>query len=301
MLQPRNLGADKLFKYKIGLAVIGVFTIGITVAALVLAGGAKQDTETEKAANRVATKLDAYIMKNYRIPDKLSDTGAASKDTKNITYKKLSESQYEFCVIYKTASSGYTNPVDQVVSRGMYDSYGGSSSYGSDGTESSYLYISTTHKKGPNCQKIMPYGVSEDYQFDDSPLDISDYQFDESSTPSVISDPKEAAMASAEQDTVCYISGYASHYSAEVQKVETADGGPVVPTTTQDIILTLRPHEKAPDLQLTLKKGDVNVFDRDCTGQTISSFKKGDHVTVFFDNGDSYMLDAVVNFSRSSY
>jgi type II secretory pathway pseudopilin PulG len=187
---PAN-GPRRLRYYQVGLGVIGLFTVILAIVVLVMAGGAKQDTKTEAAANKAATKLDSYITAHQRIPATLSEAGVKDAPS-TITYKKISNASYRFCINYKSASSGYnTSSITDVVNRGVYQSDFSSSSYGdySSGT-TSYLYISPTHKKGANCQTVEPY--------------IDTTSFQSQSSIDTVTDPKAAAILSGEQDTVCY-------------------------------------------------------------------------------------------------
>jgi hypothetical protein len=100
---------------------------------------------------------------------------------------------------------------------------------------------------------------------------------------------------------VCYISGFATHYSGTVTSVATADGGPIVPTTTQDIVVKVQPHGATPsgEQTITISAYGFNVFDSRCTGLNHAEFAVGDEVSVFLDNSGQYMPDAIVNFSHN--
>jgi type II secretory pathway pseudopilin PulG len=152
---------DRLAKYKIGLAVIGLFTLVILIMVLAQAGAAKQDKETYDKANKVANKLNSYIDDKQRIPASLNVTGVKDiPDT--ITYKRISTTKYRFCVTYKADSSGF-NATD-IETQLIYGAYGGGDydSYKPD----DFLYIDSHHKKGENCQTIKPY-IYQENTYDD--------------------------------------------------------------------------------------------------------------------------------------
>jgi len=100
------------------------------------------------------------------ISESLEEAGIKSVPS-TITYEKKSESEYEFCMTYKEASKtsglGITSSLSgealtQLSQKSdtelnYYDSY-----------QPSSLYISYEHKKGKNCQTVVPYGTgSYDY------------------------------------------------------------------------------------------------------------------------------------------
>lgn len=145
-----------LRKYQIGLAVLGVAALIMLVLVLVQAQAAKADSATYDAAQKAASKLESYTSRNDAIPDSLSAAGVSdAPDT--IKYTKLSETQYKFCVTYKSSSGFSSSDVESRVLSGAYGSAYSSAQTSSDSQESSYLYISSTHKKGETCQTIKPY------------------------------------------------------------------------------------------------------------------------------------------------
>lgn len=155
---------SKLRPYAIGLAVIGLFTFVLLVMVLTMGSLAAKDAKTDKAAQSIADKLNSYVTEKNKIPDNLQDVGAQNvPDT--ITYKKLSEQSYKFCITYRTKSSGFdaTEALSEVASAEGAGS-GDSSDY--SGTHDDYyLIIPTSHKKGQTCQTINSFsygGISND-------------------------------------------------------------------------------------------------------------------------------------------
>ena len=283
--RPAGGPAAVLQRYRVGLGVVALFTLFVVLAVLIMAGGARQDAHTDKAANDASTKLEQYINDKQAVPDNLAQAGV--KDVPHsITYKKLSDSSYRFCATYKSASKSIASSgVLDVVSRGLSPIDTGS--YGDTGSDTSYLYINPDHKKGANCQKVTPYI--------NAPVTVNS-----SSSLSTITEPKQASIASGNQQTVCQISGYATHYSGTIKSVATADGRPIVPTVTQDIVLQVTPSGDSPagDQTIQLTNIGFNVFDSSCTALTHGSLAIGDYVSVFLDNSDQYMPGAIVDFSR---
>jgi hypothetical protein len=158
----------RLFKYKVGLGVLGLITLGFVVFAVVQAQNSKQDAKTHEAAVEIAEKLNNYVSTNQEIPDSL-DTVGASDVPSTITYRKLSDESYRFCITYKADSGSLdaTSAVNQAIS-GYYGQ-----SYESP-EEGSSLYISYLYKEGENCQTITPVIYDSNY-FDDY---FNDYNFD---------------------------------------------------------------------------------------------------------------------------
>jgi len=145
-----NLNYRGIIKFKIGLGVIGLFTVVMLVLVLMQAGATKQDAQTDKLANSMADSLNNYTDSNFAIPASLRAAGI-KKTSPYITYTKLSDSKYKFCVTYKTTSSDFdpSAAVSNALMGGVSSYYGGD--YTSDNTD---LYLPTSHHKGVNCQTV---------------------------------------------------------------------------------------------------------------------------------------------------
>lgn len=153
-------------KYYIGLLALGILTLGLTMYVITIGLQSSQDVKTEKFANSAATTLGSYITRNQEIPASLSATGITNIPS-TVTYNKLSEKQYKFCVNYK-ADKGYgsgdiTNVVTGTLMSQMYSGYDDSS--GSKAPETS-LYLNYSHKKGEECHTVEPY-IAKTSSFDD--------------------------------------------------------------------------------------------------------------------------------------
>lgn len=146
-----------LFKYQVGLAVLGVFVASMAIVLLVQAGATKEDTRTFKSAEKIAEKLDNYIYDKQQIPKSLKDAGISDENSK-ITYKKLSDKKYEFCVTYRAKGNSIdgTSLLTSVI-------FGYVSSYDDSDYEQSRIYLSPSHDKGENCQTAKPY-INDDVQ-----------------------------------------------------------------------------------------------------------------------------------------
>lgn len=150
-------------KYYIGFGVIAVAVLGLTIFTMSLASAAKQDKQTIEKARDIADKLNDYTSKEAKIPENLDEVGASDvPDT--IKYTKKSESQYEFCISYKSASDYSTPDLTSAVTGPLLGGYSSSLNdyYADTELSSSYkpssLYISSySHKKGEDCQIIEPY------------------------------------------------------------------------------------------------------------------------------------------------
>lgn len=156
--------SQPITKYKIGLAVVGLFTVAITIWALAQAGATKQDNNTYNTANNIANKLNSYTESNDTAPYSLSYAGVNNPPS-TITYTRLSDSSYRFCIYYKTASSNFdaSSAESDLFTSSVSDSnsYSGSLDYGANG----YLFIDTSHHKGNNCQVVNLYTDSTNFQY----------------------------------------------------------------------------------------------------------------------------------------
>ncbi|HSX36241.1 MAG TPA: hypothetical protein VLH84_04900 [Patescibacteria group bacterium] len=148
----------QLFKYKVGLGIIGVFVLVMAVFVLLQADNAKKDIATDKAANDIAQKLNDYVDTQQTIPESL-DTAGIKDVPDTITYQRLSDSSYKFCVKYKSASTGLDSTT-LLQAATSFDTTGSGftdSSQPDPVSNPSSLYISANHKKGANCQTVEPY------------------------------------------------------------------------------------------------------------------------------------------------
>lgn len=145
-------------KYYIGVVVILLITFGFVGYTVYLGLESKSDVETQKSAEEISKKLNEYVKNNQKIPESLSEVGANDVPS-TISYTKLSDSQYKFCVTYKSASGYYDSGISGVVTGVTANSYPDEyyeSPYPSDYTEPD-LYIDSYHKKGENCTTVKPY------------------------------------------------------------------------------------------------------------------------------------------------
>jgi type II secretory pathway pseudopilin PulG len=261
---------QKLFYYKVGLGVIGLFTLGIFIFAVVQGAGAKQDTQTDKAAQKIASKLNDYVDNNQRIPKTLAEADI-HENTAHITYTKISDEKYKFCVDYKTASEDYTSSVESVVGRGLYGGVSSSSSSPSSSSEDQYsLYIGTSHKKGQNCQTVAPYIYSASSDSSDSSLNIGSSSSDASACPDKLY-PNDVSFTGA------------------VTNVDYATDA------SQDVTITIKPDSGAAEKKFTVKPDAANIYDDSCNSIPQTYFLEGDKVTVYQQAGDTAGFDAIVD------
>lgn len=167
-------------KYYIGLIIIGLIVAGLAGFTLFQAAGARQDNETERKAQEIATKLNKYVQKNG-VPESLEK--ADIKDVPStITYNRKETDKYEFCVKYKNAGGRYESVgLGEVLFSGMTEPRGGASydDYFSDSDyEASSLYLSYRHKAGDNCQTVKAYNYDSIYKNKNYPSSINDICYD---------------------------------------------------------------------------------------------------------------------------
>ncbi len=157
-------------KYRLGLLILGLITIGLTIYIATLGLSTRQDVKTEKSIEDVGNKLNSYIDREQEIPESLDVVGARDVPS-TITYTKLSEKEYKLCATYKAAKGYGSGDISSVVTGAIFSRYYGydSSLYeGSEDYKPASYYPSYTHKKGQDCQTIAPY-FQQDYSstFDD--------------------------------------------------------------------------------------------------------------------------------------
>ena len=155
---------NPLLLYKIGLAVIGVFVIVLVVMVVTQANGAKQDTNSFNEATKIANTLNDYIDSNGTVPQSLSDAGVVNIPS-SVTYTKVSDSSYRFCVTYNSESSNFnaTATETSLLSSAVNGANGSTNLNdfsGGTAKASGILIIDPTHHKGKNCQTVSPYSLN---------------------------------------------------------------------------------------------------------------------------------------------
>ncbi len=160
-----------LLKYKVGLLVLLVLTVGLVMYVGMQASKAKADLKTTEAATKIADKLNVYTAQNGA-PSSLAAAGIRDVP-KEVAYTKLSDTKYRFCVTYRAESSGF-NP-DTVVQDAFTGYY--MSRLGGD-ESSNYLFIKNSHKKGVNCQEIKVQSAQDSFFNFDTPSSSSTDSFD---------------------------------------------------------------------------------------------------------------------------
>jgi|GEM_PF-2803817 len=145
---------SSMLKYRIGFAVLGVFTLVLFIVVIVQASGTKQDNQTYKKATEVANKLNDYTG-SHPAPTDLSNIGVSDIPS-TIAYKKITDSSYKFCVTYKSKSANFSaSDVETGLLTGSASS--SADNFSSDSTAQYYLTIDPSHDKGQNCQTIKTY------------------------------------------------------------------------------------------------------------------------------------------------
>jgi type II secretory pathway pseudopilin PulG len=148
-----------LLKYRVGLGVIGLFTLAILIIVLLQASATKQDQKTFNAANNIAEQLNNYTY-NGVAPDSLSQAGINNVPS-TISYHKMTAYTYYFCAKYKLASTDFsTSSIAQnIVMRGIGVSAGSNNAPNSP-TSLPDLEIDPTHHKGWNCETVDLYNYN---------------------------------------------------------------------------------------------------------------------------------------------
>lgn len=143
--------------YQIGLAVIGFFTLILVIMLLTQASSVKKDNLTSQKAQEVADKLNAYTENHSSVPSSLDALNVQNvPDT--ITYTRIDNGSYKFCATYNAASQGFsTDGIGALSGTGLGSLSQPQSSFYDSQYDTSYLYVSSDHKKGDNCQTIKLY------------------------------------------------------------------------------------------------------------------------------------------------
>ncbi len=144
---------SSLIRYKIGLLVLVVFSLLLVIIVVTQASATKQDSDTFKTANGIADKLNNYITTANTVPTSLTAAGVQQVPG-TISYQKLSDASYQFCINYKTSTTNFSA---STVETNLLTSAIGGSSYSSPSSGSnSQLYLDGTYHKGQNCQIVKP-------------------------------------------------------------------------------------------------------------------------------------------------
>jgi hypothetical protein len=124
---------------------------------------ARQDARTWGKAQDAANEINSYVLARQVLPADLKAINFTPDDDNKVTYRKISDTAYEFCVQYRRAGvvsysgSEYTGgpSIMDTVDNLLYDpggSYDGDIAY----TDTKLLYVPRKHKAGANCQTIKP-------------------------------------------------------------------------------------------------------------------------------------------------
>jgi len=145
-------------KYYIGLGFFGLVTLCLAGYIAILGVQTRQDIETDKKANQIAEQLNSYTDRSNTIPKDLATAGVTNSP-KTVSYQKLTEETYKFCVTYKqTRGYGDGNITTSLTTAATSKLYGFDTQVSIDTpAQPTYLYISYTHGKGQICQTIKPY------------------------------------------------------------------------------------------------------------------------------------------------
>lgn len=172
-------------KYYIGLIVLVVFAAGLVGYTIAAGNDAKSDKKTSEAVNKIAPALETYINKNYALPADLEELNVNNIPS-TVTYKKISDEKYKFCVTYKSSANSFDGGLFSLFGGALYRSaYSGSDYTASEEYLDTYKLI-FNHNKGANCLTVKPpavggYGYDETGTggYDDS---ITDYDYSTSAT-----------------------------------------------------------------------------------------------------------------------
>jgi hypothetical protein len=163
-----------LKKYKIGLAIIGLVSLGLFVFVLSQAAATKDDNKIYSRATNIGIDLTNYIADQGSVPSSLGLAGIMNVPSA-VTYTQVSSTSFKFCVRYKTTSSDF-NAAN--VETSLLTSSAGSDDdvdAGSGGSGNTVLDLSPEHHKGENCQTVSPDLFSQSESYNSESPDDSTY------------------------------------------------------------------------------------------------------------------------------
>lgn len=146
------MARSPLAKYKLGLSVLGLFVVVILIIVIAQASATRQDNKTYNRASQIANSLDNYIDNSNYVPASLAEANITNVPN-SITYQKLSDTKFRFCVNYKTAYSGFDASTAEVNAIADVQHANDTNLQPS---VNSYLFLTPAHSKGENCQTISP-------------------------------------------------------------------------------------------------------------------------------------------------
>ncbi len=240
-------------KYYVGLALLVVFAAGLVGYTIVSGADAKSDKKTTEAVMKIAPKLDEFVNTKGSIPDKLSEIDGVGSVPTTITYKKLSEEKYKFCVVYKTEASGFDAGVTGIFTGALYGSALSGADYPASESYFDYYSLTYNHKKGENCQTVKPY--LNTYKDDQTYYDSSSTDYGGSAVP--------AGTAS-----VCVPSstGYTAEGSGVIEVID-------IPTKT----ISLAQNVTGKPAQIEFD--DITkAYDKSCAEIKVGALKVGDSI-----------------------
>lgn len=262
-------------KYYIGVVVLVVFAAGLVGYTIASGSDAKTDKKTTEKANAVAMKLDSQISMDGKIPENLDALGV--KDIPpTVTYKKISDEKYKFCVTYKSAGSAFDAGLFSLFGGALY---GGALSAGAESYEPSegYLdsyYLIYNHKKGENCQTVKPYGTGGYYGKDVSGLGLSDDSVTDFGSSSSTPAPQYTPVCSSQS------SGFTGYGIGIISAV---DG------TGRSITVT----EETAGKSTTVEFDEITkAYDKSCAEIKIATLKAGDKIK-FYGYAEASLVDVI--------
>ncbi|MDB5185419.1 MAG: hypothetical protein JWN38_1227 [Candidatus Saccharibacteria bacterium] len=149
---------NKLRKYQLGFAAIGLVVFVALLITLFSAGPARHDKATYKAATAAATAVDRYVTKHQAVPDSLSAAGV-DRTVSTVSYQKISNNTYKLCATYQADADFGTNPGDA-----LYQSYYSGSTLNTSDVVGQSVYFTDFYHKGTECHTARPsfYTSSDD-------------------------------------------------------------------------------------------------------------------------------------------
>ena len=225
-----------------------VFVLGVGIFTILQANNSRKDAQTVKAAQSIADKLNSYTSEHQTAPDSLQAAHITNVPSE-ISYKKLSDTSYSFCITYKTKNE---NPSKNVPNLLMSPSLSATENYDSFyDYDASSLYIDGNHTKGKKCQtvKLLSYNYNSD---------TSDSSSSANSSPYVI----------------C---GQGYNYSQSVLNVK-ATNFKADSTTSGTVDVDTYPNTTTVKLASNIK-----VFDGTCKELALSDIHVGDFISIYYN------------------
>lgn len=256
-------------KYYIGLSILAGITVALFIYILTMGMAGKNDKVTYNKAVDMSEKLNAYVNTNSKIPESLDEVGIKDVPS-SISYTKKDSKSYEFCVTYKNDRKGgsSTSPAILLSPLTAASQISGATSNAEfyktfySSSPQSYLYLDYYYSAGKNCKTVTPY------MYDSSNYDSSSSSVSDSTYSSTSKEVCSTAYSWGGNLTDYFYSLDESKKQISYSYYSTASASNATYNYT----------------------ASTKFVDSDCGTISVTSLKKGDSYTVYYDNAGKIVV-----------